>query len=151
MRAAAAHHDGVGYEVELAPDEVAPHRGHAHERTSLAGRVPVPGAAVPQVRQEAREGGIAGPDEQMVGVRTRFVGQRGHVQAAQAHPVVDRERLDVLVDDVDLVGRIEPRRERGQAERREQAVLHGPEVRALGLGERRQDHLHAHRVPPLAT
>lgn len=108
-------------------------------------------------------------------MRRRLVGQRRDVEAAQRDEdafvpvpvgesvsaarvrdvdldddevgrVVGVERRDVLVHQHRLVLRPEIGRERGKAERREQGVLDRTPVRAGGLGQRRQDELHAQRT-----
>ena len=58
--------------------------------------------------------------------------------------VVERQLLDVLVLELDLVVRVEVAGERGQPERREERVLDRPETRAVRLEQRRQDERHVH-------
>ena len=48
----------------------------------------------------------------------------------------------VFQDDLVIIAKVPG--ERGEAERGEERVLDGPEVRARRLGERRKDQLHAH-------
>ena len=89
------------------------------------------GTAAPEIGQEARPGVLAGPEEDRVGVRSGFVGQRRHVQPAerdigasgavvigeairavrrrdvdldhhQVGRIVEIERLDVLVLNLDF-------------------------------------------------
>src|SRR6187397_579767 len=57
--------------------------------------------------------------------------------------VIEIDRLDVLVLDGCLDVGVEIRRERGEAERREQGVLDRPPVRAGGFSQGRQDELGA--------
>ena len=64
----------------------------------------------------------------------------------QVGRVVEVERLDVLVLNLDLVVVVQVAGQRGQAERREQRVLDRPPERARRLGQRRQDHLDLHRA-----
>jgi hypothetical protein len=172
VRTPPRHHDGVGDEVALALDEVAPHR-----REPVEGPFPRPvdplGPPRREIGEEGRPGVLAGADEEGVGVRRGLLGQRGDVQTSerdvdppapvvvrepvrprgrgdvdldhhQVRAVVDAERLDVLVLQVHLgIGR-QVARQRGEAEGRKQRVLDRPEERAQRLGQRRQDHLHAH-------
>ena len=123
-----------------------------------------------EVFKKLREGLIAGTEKDDVGVRSGFCGKRGDVETAKADKgadaavvvgdlvravcvgdvdldddevgrVVERERLDVLVDDDDLVVRREIGSERGEAEGREQRVLDGTPVRIGSLSKRGQDEL----------
>jgi hypothetical protein len=60
--------------------------------------------------------------------------------------VVERQRLDVLVDEVHLVVGAEISRQRRQAQRWEQAVLDRAEERAGGLRQGGQDELDLHGI-----
>jgi len=127
-----------------------------------------------EVLQEDRPGVLTGADEDGVRVRRRLVRQRRDVQPAHRHEhtppavpvgelvrapsgrdvrlddhqvgsvVLDVEALDVLVEDPHLVVVAQIAGQRGEAERRKQRVLDGPEERALRLRQRGQDHRHSH-------
>ena len=63
----------------------------------------------------------------------------------QVRAVVRPERLDMIVDQLDLVVGGEEGGQRRQAERWKQRIFYRPPEGALRLGERRQDHLDLHR------
>ena len=126
-----------------------------------------------QIPEEAREALLSRSEEEVVRVRCRLFGERGHVQAPQtdANPpcpivigdlvrtagvrdvdldddqlrvVIQGQGLDVLVDDDGLVLGVEVGRQRRQAEGWEEAVLDRSEEWALCLGEGRKDELDLH-------
>ena len=175
LRTSARDDDRVRHEVAAAIDEIAPNGRQPVERAIRGRAIDARGTPRAKVREELREGLLAGPEEHRVGVRRRLVGQRRHVQAAERDEdafrpvvvgdavgaarvgdvdldddevgrVVGVERRDVLVHQHRLVVGPEIGRERGQAERREQRVFDRTPVRAGGLGQRRQDELHAQRT-----
>jgi hypothetical protein len=113
MRAPARDDDGVGDEIELPPDQVAPDAREAFERSdsrAVQGR----GAAGAEVGEERGPGVLAGAQENGIGVRRGLVGERCDMEAAQCDidaalpivvgdPVRTGRRGDVHLDD-DEVG-----------------------------------------------
>ena len=129
-----------------------------------------------EVAQELRERVLAGAEEDRVGVWRRFLRQGRDVQPAerdmralspvvignpicaecvrdvdldhhQVRLILEIERLDVFVLQGDVQRGIEIRRQRREAERREQRGTDGSPVGAGGFGERGKDQFDASRLP----
>src|SRR5258708_25411834 len=66
--------------------------------------------------------------------------------------VIQAKLFDVLVTDRDFIAIVQVGGQGGEAERREQRILDGPEEWTRGFGQRGQDHLDSHRIgrPTLA-
>ena len=173
VRAAAAHDQGVGHEIPVALDEVAPRRRQPGERP-FRGAVQRPGPAGAEVGEKRRPGVLARPAEHAVGVPGGLLRQARRVEAAEADVgapgavvvgvavgaagrgdvrldddqvrlIVEAQRLDVLVLQVDLVVRVEVSGQRREAERREERVLDRAPIAAVGGRLGRADHLDAER------
>ncbi len=174
LRTAARDDDRVGDEVVAPPDQVAADGRHAIERAARRRDVAARGTARAKVREETRKRLFTRAEEDRVGVRGGFLRQRRDVQAAEDDersaspvvvrqpvrpagigdvdldhdeigPVVEAEGRHVLVFDHGFVVRRQVRRERREAEWREQRVLDGPPVGTRRLGEGGQDELDAQR------
>jgi len=84
VRAAARDDDGVGDEVQLAADEIAPNRWEAGERARVRARVVAgAGRAVAKVAKKLGECGFARAEEHSIGVRGGLVWQAGDVKTPE--------------------------------------------------------------------
>ena len=172
----AGDHNRIGHEISRPLDEIAPDRRQPLERAARRRLIPPARAAGAEVGEELGKCLLAGTEEDGIGVGRGFVGQGRDVQAAERHEhaarpiairkavramrigdvdldqhevrrVVGVEARHVLVDDDGPVFRRQVRRQRGEAERREERVLDGAPVGTRGFGERGKHERHAERPP----
>ncbi len=165
VRAAARDHDAVGHQVEAAPDQVAAWAGRAGQAAlgRAIDRVRAPGA---EIREKQRPRVLAWAQENRVSVLGGLLRQCRDVQAPEGNVgtpaavvigklvgavsrgdvdlnrdkvrgVLQVERLDVLVFQRHLIVIAEVARQRRQTQGREERVLDGSPIWALGLGQRR--------------
>jgi hypothetical protein len=171
LGAAARDDDRVGDQVAAPGDQIAANRRQLIERASGGRLIDALRVTIAKILQEGGKRLLARAEDDRVGMRGGFVWKRRHVQAAEGDedasgavvvrepigavgvgdvdlnqdevgPVVDSQRLDVLIDDRGVIVWIEEGGERGQAKGREEGVLDRPPVGAGRLGERRQDQLY---------
>ena len=176
MRAPARDDERVRTEIAATLDEVTPQRRQAFEGADgrLVPRGRPPRSEVPQEHGPRR---LARTEKDGVCVLRRFVGQRRRMKPSEAdvdaarpigvgnrvrtfrrgdvdghddevRVVVQRELLDVLVDELDLVVVIEISGKSGQPERRKQRVLDRAIPGRVRLEKSREDHLDAQRTTP---
>jgi hypothetical protein len=175
LRAAARHDDRIRHEIRTATNQIATDGRKAIERAAGGGDVASQRPARAEIFEELRERLLAGAEEDRIRVRGGFIGERGHVQAAEGDEdafraiaigervgafgvgdvdldgdeigsIVRVERGDVLVDDHGVIIGSQIRRERREAEGREERVFDRPPIRACRFGQSGEDELHAHYI-----
>ena len=153
-------------------DQIAADRRHPEQGPLLRG-VARRWPTGPQVGEELGPGVLSGSEKDRVRVHLRFLWQGGDVKTAEhdtdascavsigdlvgatggrdvhldhdeVRLVVERDLLDMLVPDRDVIVSRQVASERRQTERGKERVLDRPEEWTRRLGERREDHLDAH-------
>ena len=82
LRTPARHHDGVRHQIAATLDQIAAHRRQAVQRPPRCRSIDPLRTAAAKLREKLRKRLLGWAKEDSVGVRRRFVGQRGHVQPA---------------------------------------------------------------------
>jgi hypothetical protein len=173
LRAAAADDDRIGHEIAAPPDQVAPDWRQRLEGPAGRGLIALPRSAGTEILEKRRKDLLPRAEEDRVRMRRCFFGQRRHVKAPegdeaasravgvrdrvgakgigdvdldddQVRGVLDRQALDVLVNDRGLVVVVQIGGQCCEAERREQRVLDRPPVRARRFGQGGQDEFSLH-------
>ena len=174
MRTSARHHERIGHEVFLPFDEVAAHRWHVLYGAP-SGHIALLRMTFAEVVDKPRECLFARSQQDGVGMLRRLVGQRRdmksahghigalptvvvgylvgavgvghiHLDAYQVRVVVECQLLHVLVHYLHFVVVAEIGCQRGESQWREQRVLDGPPIWAVGFLQGRQYHFYFHTL-----